>query len=78
MTGGYGRGGALAAGAWAVGAEVVAPGVAGGGIATFGAPGADAYVVQKCRPHRGHTQNCWGCHGWSGAGSRRSICAPHR
>src|SRR2546422_751019 len=30
MTGGYGRGGALAAGAWAVGAGVVAPGGAGG------------------------------------------------
>jgi hypothetical protein len=62
---------AAAAGFCAVGAGVVAPGVTGGG-AGF-APGAAAYVVQKCRPHRLHTQNCCGVHGWPGAGSRISI-----
>jgi hypothetical protein len=68
---------AAAAGACAVGAGVVAPGVAGGGVAGF-APGADAYVVQKCRPQRLHTQNCCGVHGCPGAGSFISICSPQR
>jgi hypothetical protein len=31
------------------------------------------YVVQKCRPHRGHTQNWSGVHGMPGPGSRMSI-----
>jgi hypothetical protein len=35
-------------------------------------------VDQKCRPHRGHTQNWSGFHAPSGAGSFISICSPHR
>ena len=36
------------------------------------------YVVQKCRLHCGHSQNCCGGHGSSGPGSFRSIWLPHR
>jgi hypothetical protein len=68
---------AAAAGFCAVGACLVAPGVTGGGVAGF-APGSATYVVQKCRPHLLHTQNCCGVHGCPGAGSRISICSPHR
>jgi len=47
---------------------------AGLGLSRFGG----GYVVQKCRPHFGQTQNWSGGHGIPGAGSRRSICVPHR
>ena len=69
--------GPVCAGFCAVGAGVVAPGVAGGGVAGFD-PGRATYDVQKCRPHLLHTQNCCGVHGCPGAGSRISICSPHR
>ena len=36
------------------------------------------YVVQKCLPHAGQSQNCCGGHGSSGPGSLRSIWVPHR
>jgi hypothetical protein len=36
------------------------------------------YVVQKCRPQRGHTQNWSGVHGMPGPGSRMSIWVPQR
>lgn len=35
-------------------------------------------MVQKCLPHLGHSQNCWGGHGSPGPGSRRSIWVPQR
>lgn len=47
---------------------------AGCGFGFFGG----GYVVQKLRPHAAHFQNCWGGHGWPGAGSRSSMSCPHR
>lgn len=81
-----------AAGAAAAGAGLAAAGAAGFGAAGFagaafapaaaagfgGATVAAGCVVQKCRPHFGHTQNCCGCHGMPGAGSRRSMALPQR
>ena len=51
--------------------------VAGFGGWGFGFLGG-GYVVQKFRPQAAHCQNCWGGHGCPGAGSRSSICCPHR
>jgi len=47
-----------------------------GGV--FSRVGGAAYVDQKCLPQCGHTQNWSGFHGSPGAGSRNSICSPHR
>ena len=64
----------------AAGASVLVPGAglacAAGFFATAGFGGG--YVVQKWRPHLGHSQNCCGGQASSGAGSVSSICAPHR
>jgi hypothetical protein len=50
-----------------------------GSVAGFAfSPAGCGYVDQKCRPHRGHTQNWSGLQGIPGAGSRISICAPQR
>jgi len=46
--------------------------------ADFGFSGGAVYVDQKCRPHRGHTQNWSGFQAVPGAGSRISICVPQR
>ena len=69
------------------GVLVAAAGLSGtAAAATAGLAGVSAgfagltagYVVQKWRLHCGHSQNCWAGHGSSGAGSVRSIWAPHR
>ena len=44
------------------------------GFSRFGG----GYVDQKCRPHRGHTQNWSGVQGMPGPGSRISMSAPQR
>jgi CTP:molybdopterin cytidylyltransferase MocA len=49
-------------------------GCVSGPVSAFG----DGWVVQKCRPQRGHTQNWSGFHGSPGAGSHICISVPHR
>jgi hypothetical protein len=58
--------------------EYYPAGTVGAGSGGVSGVGGVAYVVQKCRPQRGHTQNWSDFQGPSGCGSRISIAVPQR